>query len=130
MELAKSAGAKRAIALNVSGAFHSPLMAVAEEGLRAQLDGVRFGVPGFPVVSNVTGQPVAQSAEAKRLLVKQLTSPVRWTACVRAMLEGGVSRFIELGPGNVLAGLLRRIERGAEVITVGKADEAQAVLGS
>ena len=103
MELAKAAGAKRVVALNVSGAFHSPLMAVAEQGLRAQLEGVTMRAPRFPVLSNVTAAPVTDAEEARRLLVRQLTSPVRWTASMRALVDAGVDRFLELGPGGVLS---------------------------
>jgi [acyl-carrier-protein] S-malonyltransferase len=118
MELAKAAGAKRAVQLNVSGAFHSPLMAVAEAGLEAQLSTVPFGAPRFPVVSNVTTAAVSDVVEARRLLVAQLTSPVRWTAGMRTMLDAGVTKFYEVGPGNVLTGLLRRIERSASCTAV------------
>ena len=109
-----SAGAKKVTGLNVSGAFHSPLMAVAEEGLRAHLDGVEFGAPAFPVISNVTASPVSDAAEARLLLVQQLTSTVRWTDSVRIMLQLGVTRFLEVGPGKVLTGMLKRIDRAAE----------------
>jgi [acyl-carrier-protein] S-malonyltransferase len=129
MELAKSAGARRVVKLNVSGAFHSPLMEPAVAGLAEQLDSVRFTQPAFPVVSNVTAQPVSDPAEARRLLIEQLTSPVRWTASVQAMLATGVTDFLELGPGNVLGGLVRRVERSANVRSVGKWDEVEAFLG-
>jgi [acyl-carrier-protein] S-malonyltransferase len=112
--LAKAAGAKRAIRLNVSGAFHSPLMQVAAPGLQAQLANVPFETPRFAVVSNVTATPVTDASLARRLLVEQLTAAVRWTAAMQTMLDAGVQRFYELGPGNVLTGLLRRIERQAE----------------
>jgi [acyl-carrier-protein] S-malonyltransferase len=112
--LAKAVGAKRAIPLNVSGAFHSPLMQVAVPGLHAQLASVAFAVPRFPVISNVTAAAVTDAAAARRLLLEQLTAPVRWAASQRAMLDAGVQRFYELGPGNVLTALLRRIERDAE----------------
>lgn len=128
MVLAKEAGAKRAIRLNVSGAFHSPLMAVAEDGLRAQLESVRIGDPRFPIVSNVTAAPVERAAEAGRLLVEQLTSAVRWAASMRTLRDLGVARFLELGPGSVLAGLMKRIDREAEVATLGTADEVRAFL--
>lgn len=128
MELAKEAGARRVVQLNVSGAFHSPLMEVAAPGLSDQLEKAAVTDPAFPVVSNVTAAPVSDAATAKRLLVEQLTSPVRWTASVRAMLERGPERFLEIGPGSVLAGLLRRIERGAESATLGSADEVAAFL--
>lgn len=124
--LAKEAGAKRALRLNVSGAFHSPLMRVAEEGLRAQLDMAAMTAPAFPVISNVTAQPVTDPHEARRLLVAQLTSPVRWTESVRTMVAQGVSRFVEIGPGAVLSGLVRRIERGVQTSTVGAPADLEA----
>lgn len=130
IELAKAAGAKRALRLNVSGAFHSPLMQVAEPGLEAQLAGAPLQPPAFPVVSNVTAQPVSDVSAARRLLVSQLTSPVRWTASMRTMLEAGISRFVELGPGSVLAGLLKRIERGAAAVSVGSPADVEAMIGS
>ncbi len=128
LTLAKAAGARRALPLNVSGAFHSPLMEVAEAGLREHLEAVPFGDPLFPVVSNVTAQPVTDGADARRLLVEQLTSPVRWAASMRAMLDAGVSRFLELGPGSVLAGLMKRIDRAAEVVSLGTAADVNAFL--
>jgi [acyl-carrier-protein] S-malonyltransferase len=128
MEGAKAAGAKRAVPLNVSGAFHSPLMEVAETGLREHLEGVSFGDPACPVVSNVTAEPVSDPAEARRLLVAQLTSPVRWAASMRTMRERGIERFVELGPGRVLAGLMRRIDRGASVESLGTADSLTSFL--
>jgi [acyl-carrier-protein] S-malonyltransferase len=80
------------------------------------------------VVSNVTAEPVRDPEVARRLLVEQLTSPVRWTASMRTMQSAGVTRFIELGPGTVLAGLARRIERGADVASIGTADEVDSFL--
>lgn len=128
IELARSAGARRAMRLNVSGAFHSPLMSVAETGLAEALDGIPFESPAFPVVSNVTAEPVREADEARRLLVRQLTAPVRWTAGIRTMRAAGVERFFELGPGAVLTGLLRRIDRGAEGVALGTADEVESYL--
>jgi [acyl-carrier-protein] S-malonyltransferase len=128
MELAKQSGAKRAIQLNVSGAFHSPLMAQAEPGLQAQLADVAFRVPKFPVVSNVTAKPISDVVIARRLLIEQLTRPVRWAAGVRTMIERGVTDFIELGPNNVLTGLLKRIDKGAAGRTLGTAAEVQEWL--
>jgi [acyl-carrier-protein] S-malonyltransferase len=128
MELAKAAGAKRALPLNVSGAFHSPLMAVAEDGLREHLEGIAIETGRFPVVSNVTAEPVSDPESARRLLVQQLTSPVRWTASMRTMVAAGVTRFIELGPGTVLAGLMKRIERGVDVQSVGTAADVHSFL--
>lgn len=119
MELAREAGAKRVIGLDVSGAFHSPLMAPAEEGLRRELESLIFGDPDFPVVSNVTAAPTEGGAGARELLVRQLTSPVRWSGSIRRMVEEGVDRFVELGPGTVLCGLSRRNARGVPCRSVG-----------
>jgi [acyl-carrier-protein] S-malonyltransferase len=129
MELAREAGARRVLPLNVSGAFHSPLMAVAEAGLREHLEGVALEEPAFPVVSNVTASAVTDPTVARRLLVEQLTSPVRWTASMRTMLEAGLTHFLELGPGTVLAGLAKRIGRGCHVMSLGAVAEVEAFLG-
>ena len=117
-ELAKQSGARMVRRLAVSGAFHSPLMADVEAGLRAELERVSFRDPEFPVVSNVTAQPVTDAATARRNLVVQLTAPVRWSESVQRIAEVGVRDFVELGPGKVLTGMLRRIDpelRGVEV---------------
>jgi [acyl-carrier-protein] S-malonyltransferase len=126
MELAKKNGAKRAVQLNVSGAFHSPLMSPAEAGLHVQLDQVAMQRPRFPVVSNVTAAATDNVVDARRLLIEQLTKPVRWTACIRTMIDAGVTQFIELGPGNVLTGLMKRIDKGANAKAVGTAQEVSA----
>lgn len=126
LALAREAGARRAIPLNVSGAFHSPLMQEAKAGLAAELASVSLGAPAYPVISNVTAEPVSDPTEAKRLLVEQLTSPVRWSACVETMIRSGATHFIEVGPGSVLAGLLRRIARDRDVRTIGTARELEA----
>lgn len=130
IELAKAAGAKRALPLSVSGAFHSPLMAPAVAGLEAQLSTVAINTPKFPVVSNVTAQPVTDAVSARRLLLEQLTSPVRWTACVRTMREMGADTFIELGPGNVLTGLLKRIDRDASGRAIGTLQDVQSTVSA
>ena len=128
MELAKEAGARRALPLNVSGAFHSPLMGAAESGLRDHLSEVDFADPAYPVVANASAEPVTTGGEARRLLVEQLTSPVRWTASMRTMRERGVDGFLELGPGTVLAGLMKRIDRGAAVTSLGTAEQVENFL--
>jgi [acyl-carrier-protein] S-malonyltransferase len=125
----KVRGAKRVIPLKVSGAFHSPLMAPAVDGLHDALTGVRFADPTFPVIANASGEAVRTGTDAKRLLVDQLTAPVRWVACMQvaaAFVPG--ARFLEIGPGNVLAGLLKRIVPGAAAVTLGTADEVEAFL--
>jgi len=125
-----SAGAKKVQPLTVSGAFHSPLMQVAQDGLQAQLEAVDFAAPAFPVISNVTAHPVSDADEAKSLLVDQLTSPVRWTHAVRTMLQMGAERFLEVGTGKVLIGMLKRIDKAAEGrgIALGTADAIEGYL--
>lgn len=124
----KEAGAKRVLPLNVSGAFHSPLMEVAKAGLGEQLASVEVRDPRFPVVSNVTALPVSTAFDARRLLLEQLTSPVRWVASVEAMRSAGVEEFWEVGPGNVLTGLLRRIDRAAAGRALGTPQEIVDLL--
>jgi len=128
--LALEAGARRAVPLNVSGAFHSPLMMEAREGLALALEGVRISDPVFPIVANAAAEPVTQAARARELLVEQLTSPVRWVECVEAMSGMGPEAWLEIGPGRVLSGLMRRIDRTAEVQAVGTTAEVEEVLES
>jgi [acyl-carrier-protein] S-malonyltransferase len=125
----KARGARRVLPLKVSGAFHSPLMAPAVDGLHDSLRDVDFGDPAFPVVANASGQPVRTGLDAKRLLLDQLTAPVRWVACMQAAAElAPGATFLELGPGGVLAGLLKRIVPGATAVTLGTADEVEEFL--
>lgn len=125
--LCKSKGAKRVLPLKVSGAFHSPLMAPAADKLRLALDKAPFTDPRAPVIANATAEPVRDAARARRLLTDQLTAPVRWVACMEkaaTLGEGGMTpAFLEIGPGAVLAGLLKRIVPGASVTSLGTADE-------
>ncbi|MEN8374852.1 MAG: ACP S-malonyltransferase [Gemmatimonadota bacterium] len=127
---AQEAGARRALPLNVSGAFHSPLMAPAAESLERALADVEFRTPAFPVVSNVTAEPVRDARAAKALLVDQLTNPVRWVDGMRTLRGLGVGRFVEVGPGNVLTGLLRRIDRAAEGVAIGTAEDVGRALAA
>ena len=129
MEIAKSAGAKRAVRLNVSGAFHSPLMEPSAPGLAAALDQSGLQDPAFPVYSNVTEQPCESARDARELLIRQLTSPVRWAGLVRnlaAAYPGAL--FLEMGPGNVLAGLMKRIAPGARILPCGTAGDVERVM--
>lgn len=125
----KTRGAKRVIPLNVSGAFHSPLMAPAVDGLLEALTDTSFGDPSFPVLANASGEAIRTGLDAKRLLADQLTAPVRWVACMQgaAALCPGAT-FIEVGPGTVLSGLLKRIVPGSKAITLGTADEVERFL--
>jgi [acyl-carrier-protein] S-malonyltransferase len=116
-DAAEQEGARRAVKLRVSGAFHSPLVARAADRLRPALDKVKFAEPSAPFMSTVT----ARIEDAKRmgpLLVEQLTAPVRFTHAAQALLREGVQTFVEVGPGNVLSGLIKRIDRNARTISV------------
>ncbi|MGH7520461.1 MAG: ACP S-malonyltransferase [Gemmatimonadales bacterium] len=121
----KKRGAKRVIALNVSGAFHSPLMGPAKNHLQLALERAAFRDPAFPVVANATAETVKDAGRARRLLADQLTAPVRWVECMEhaARVGGADARFVEIGPGAVLAGLLKRIVPQANVVSLGTADE-------
>ena len=131
MEAAKDAGARRVVELNVSGAFHSPLMEPAESGLLEKLESVEMRDPAFPVVSNVTAAPVTDGGEARALLVRQLTSPVRWRGSIEHIVEAGVDRFLELGPGSVLCGLNRRnAPREMPCTSVGTDEDVRSLLAS
>lgn len=105
----KAAGAKRALPLNVSGAFHSPLMQPAKEELEAAIRETTFSTPICPVYQNVDGKPHTNPDEIKENLIAQLTSPVRWTSCVNEMINDGATEFIECGPGAVLQGMIKKI---------------------
>ncbi len=107
-----AAGAKRALKLKVGGAFHSPLMAPAQEELAEAIEAAAFNTPVCPVYQNVDGKPHTDPAEIKANLIKQLTAPVRWTQDVEAMVADGADEFIELGPGKVLQGLVSKIAKG------------------
>jgi [acyl-carrier-protein] S-malonyltransferase len=125
----KARGAKRVVPLKVSGAFHSPLMAPAVDGLREALGSASFTDPEFPVIANASGTAVRTGMDAKRLLADQLTAPVRWVACMRAAAEVAPdATFVEIGPGSVLSGLLKRIVPGARAVTLGTADEVEKFL--
>jgi [acyl-carrier-protein] S-malonyltransferase len=129
MELAKAAGAKRAIKLNVSGAFHSPLMESAKEGLATALTDANLGDPAFPVYANVDGQPVTRADAARPALLRQLSSPVRWTQEVSALAERYPDAlYVEMGPGSVLVGLVKKIAPSVRTATCGTAAEVDQLL--
>ena len=112
-EALKAAGAKRALPLPVGGAFHSPLMEPAREGLAKAIEATEIKAPNCPIYQNVTAAAETDPARIRENLLKQLTSPVRWTASVKNMLAAGATDFTEIGPGTVLQGLVKRIS-GAE----------------
>jgi len=124
-EACKKRGAKRVIPLKVSGAFHSPLMGSAKNHLQLALERAAFRDPAFPVVANATAEAVKDAARARRLLSDQLTAAVRWVECMQhaARMGGEGARFVEIGPGAVLAGLLKRIVPQANVVSLGTAAE-------
>ena len=123
---AKGAGAKRAIKLAVSAPFHCSLMKPAAEQLAAALAGVTIAAPKVPVVANVTAEPTQDPAQIKRLLVEQVTAPVRWEASIQAIARLGVTRAYELGSGSVLKNLVKRIADTIETTAIGEPPEVQA----
>lgn len=126
----KARGARRVLPLKVSGAFHSPLMAPAVDGLREALAAAEFVAPRFAVVANASGKPVTTGADAKRLLADQLTAPVRWVECMQTAAQlAPDATYVEIGPGAVLSGLLKRIVPGAASVALGTADEVERFLG-
>jgi [acyl-carrier-protein] S-malonyltransferase len=115
MELATAAGASRVVPLQVSGAFHSPLMQPAVEGMTKYIDATAFKKPSIPIIGNVTALPLTTPDDIKTELKKQLINPVQWIRTIEYMAKQGVTLFIEIGPGRVLAGLIKRINKEAVV---------------
>lgn len=122
-EKLKAAGAKRAVMLNVSGPFHSGMLADAGEKLGEVLSQVELHEPQIPYVANVTAQYVKSAAEVKELLTRQVSSSVRWQQSVEAMIADGVDTFIEIGPGKTLAGFMRKISRDVKTLNVEKLED-------
>jgi [acyl-carrier-protein] S-malonyltransferase len=117
IERAQSDGARRAVKLRVSGAFHSPLVARAADRLRPAIERVKFQEPVAPFMSTVTAR-IESAQRMAPLLVDQLTAPVRFTQAARELMRDGVKTFVEVGPGNVLSGLVKRIDKGAKAVSV------------
>jgi [acyl-carrier-protein] S-malonyltransferase len=115
----KEAGAKRVLPLPVSAPFHTPLMQPAAAVMAEAFQTVEIGDASIPVISNVDAQPHRKAMEIRRLLVRQVSEPVMWTQCVMTLLEAGCTRFAECGPGKVLTGLIKRIDRSIECATLG-----------
>ncbi len=129
MELAKEAGAKRAVKLPVSGAFHSPLMEPAVVGLTDAIATSAFTDPVYPVYSNVTAEPSTTAVQAKDLLLRQLTSPVRWSTEIRNIAARfSDALYVEMGPGSVLSGLVGRLVKGARTFSCGTRAEVEKLL--
>ena len=128
VELAKARGAKRAIPLPVAGAYHSRLMAGAQQKVAGELVGLTMSDPRVPVVANVSARPGGSIGEIKNLLTRQVTGTVRWTESMQWLVAQGFTRFIELGPGVVLAGLMKRINKDVEVISVNDCATLEAAV--
>ncbi len=111
VELCKAAGAKRTIMLQVSAPFHCSLMKPAQERLSSDLESIAFHDPRFPVITNVDARAITRPADARDCLIRQVTAPVRWVECIERLIQEGATPFIEIGPGRVLSGLLRQIDR-------------------
>lgn len=117
-ELAKQHGAKRAIMLAVSAPFHSALMQPAQERLGCYLRGLTINSPNFPVIANISAEPVTTAADTRDTLIRQVTGTVQWERSMRALIVAGVGTFVELGPGKVLCGLMRQIDRNKGCVNV------------
>lgn len=128
MELAKQKGAKLVKELVVSGAFHSPLMESAKEKLKIQLDKTNFYNAKFPVYANVTAKPVTDKNEIKDLLFQQVTSPVRWEETIVNMINDGFDEFVEVGPGKVLQGLVKRVNPNVTISGIDKYADAEKYI--
>ena len=128
-ELAEAAGAKRFVELAVSGAFHSPLMESAARAMETLIADAPLQVPEMPVLTNVSATPVSDPEMLRSHLIQQITSPVRWTETVRALAGMGIEDAYEVGPGSVLKGLVRRIERDITVTAASTAEEIAAAKG-
>ncbi|MYD08788.1 MAG: ACP S-malonyltransferase [Chloroflexi bacterium] len=130
IELAKQAGARRAVKLAVSIAAHSPLMATALDGFLQVVEGTTFTPPDIPVISNVGAQPLTGPRAIRKELNQQLTQSVRWTDSMRAIIEAGAETFVEIGAGSVLTGLLRRIDRSKARVNLNSVEALERFLDS
>jgi [acyl-carrier-protein] S-malonyltransferase len=126
VELAEERGAFRVVPLQVSGAFHTALMQPAVDDMAEIIASLDFNPPQVPIIANTSAQPLTTAADVREELLRQLTNSVRWQASVEYMLSNGVDTFIEIGPGRVLSGLIRRISKAANTVNIG---DARAVNG-
>ena len=129
MTAATAAGARRAVPLPVSAPFHCALMEPAAGRLEPVLAAIPFEDPGFPVYTNVDAEPVHTAESARQALVRQVASPVRWQQLIERMVADGFDTFVEVGPGKVLSGLIRRIDRRARVLNVFDPEQARVAAG-
>ncbi|MBA7578868.1 Malonyl CoA-acyl carrier protein transacylase [subsurface metagenome] len=125
VELAKSRGAHRAIPLQVSGAFHTPLMQPAVDGMAKIIAELEFNDPTPPIIGNTTARPLTTAQAVKEELLNQLCNCVQWQRSVEYMIADGVSAFIEIGPGKVLAGLVKRIDGNVKILNIGDAESVR-----
>src|SRR5271168_3719820 len=128
VEIASQSGAKRAVILAVSAPFHCSLLAPAQKRLEPDLRAVKFSTPRFPVITNADAEEITSGDEARESLIRQVTMPVRWLESVREMIDQGVNIFVEVGPGKVLSGLLRQIDRSVRCFNTEDAASLQATL--
>lgn len=126
--LANEAGAKRTVVLNVAGAFHSPLMQPAADRLAEFLADISFAPPQLPVVANVTGRPHGGPDEIRDTMIRQVTDSVRWLDCIEWFRSNGVAAYLECGPGKVLSGLIKRIDKGADLHNIQDMNTLQTAL--
>ena len=129
-ELAKEKGAKRAVMLPVSAPFHCSLMQPAQDRLAADLRALRFSEPRVPVVTNVDAKPIQDAEQAREALIRQVTGAVQWVRSIQALIAAGVQTFVEVGPGKVLTGLLRQIERSKTGLNVENDESLQKTLSA
>lgn len=129
VSLAPARGAAKAIPLQVSGAFHTPLMQPASEGLSGYIANLSFKDPQIPIIANTSGQPLNSAQAVKDELMSQLTHTVQWQRSVEYMINGGVASFIEIGAGKVLTGLVKRINKNVKTLNVGEISELRNILG-
>ena len=114
-EILKKNGAKRTIILPVGGAFHSPLMTFAKNKLAMEIEKIKFNTPSCPIYQNFSNNPETDPEKIKFNLIEQMTSPVKWTQCVEKMIKNGANKFVEVGPGKVLQGLVKKINSSVEI---------------
>lgn len=130
VELAEQAGARRAVPLQVGAAFHSPMMKPVQRELAAEMDGLRISDPRVPIASNASGELVRTADQVRRALIDQIAQPVLWSSCVQTLIGADCGTFLELGPGRVLSGLVRRIERGVDTTAADSVAKLSAFAGS
>ena len=127
IDLAYARGARRAVPLKVSGAFHSALMEPAKNGLMEAVEKLEFHDPTVPIIGNCTGEPLTVADDVKREVIGQISSCVQWKNSIDYMLRSGVSQFIEIGPGKVLASMVKRIDRDASSVSIGDMDSIMSI---